>query len=329
MANHLLDIEHLSTYFYTEEGTVKAVDDVSLQVRKGETVCIVGESGCGKSITAMSVMGLIQGPNGKVVGGKIDLDGTDLLQLDKNERRVIRGKEIGMIFQEPMSSLNPVLTIGQQIMEPLIEHLRMSKKEARKRAIELIEQVGISRAEQIADSYPHELSGGMLQRIMIAIAISCRPKLLIADEPTTALDVTIQAQILDILRNFREETGMSILLITHDLGVVAEMADYVIVMYSGKVVEEGEVTELFANPKHPYTQGLLRAKPILNQRQDELYSIPGQVPNPLELTESCYFHDRCEYCMEICKVRRPELRELGTEQKVACWLYEKEAALHV
>ncbi|GGF94937.1 ABC transporter ATP-binding protein [Paenibacillus aceti] len=329
MASHLLDIEHLSTYFYTEEGTVKAVDDVSLQVRKGETVCIVGESGCGKSITAMSVMGLIQGPSGKVVSGKIDLEGTDLLKLNRNERRVIRGKEIGMIFQEPMSSLNPVLTIGQQIMEPLIEHLRMSKKEARKRAIELIEQVGISRAEQIANSYPHELSGGMLQRIMIAIAISCEPKLLIADEPTTALDVTIQAQILDILRNFREETGMSILLITHDLGVVAEMADYVIVMYSGKVVEEGEVTELFANPRHPYTQGLLKAKPILNQRQDELYSIPGQVPNPLDLTESCYFHDRCEHCLEICKVQAPELQELGTEQKVACWLYEKEATARV
>ncbi|OPA73905.1 dipeptide/oligopeptide/nickel ABC transporter ATP-binding protein [Paenibacillus selenitireducens] len=319
-----LEIDRLSTYFYTEEGTVKAVDDVSIRVREGETVCIVGESGCGKSITAMSVMGLIEGTTGKVVNGKIGFDGENLLDLSKNELRTIRGNEIAMIFQEPMSSLNPVLPIGQQITEPLMQHQKLSKKEARLRAIELIKQVGISRAEQIFDSYPHELSGGMLQRIMIAIAISCHPKLLIADEPTTALDVTIQAQILDMLREIKEKSNMSILLITHDLGVVAEMADYVVVMYSGKVVEEGEVVELFNNPKHPYTKGLLKSKPIINQRQEQLYSIPGQVPNPLSLKESCYFHERCAQCMSICETQQPKLKEVGgSTQKVACWLYEE------
>lgn len=319
----LMKIDHLSTYFVNGMDQVKAVDDVSLRVREGETVCIVGESGCGKSVTAMSIMGLVEEPGGKIVNGEIHFEGRDLLQLSKNELRTLRGNEISMIFQEPMSSLNPVLKIGQQIMEPLIVHQKLSKKDARNRAIELIEQVGISRAAQIADSYPHELSGGMLQRIMIAIAISSSPKLLIADEPTTALDVTIQAQILDMLRKFKEQSNMSIMLITHDLGVVAEMADYVIVMYAGKIVEEGEVVKLFQNPKHPYTQGLLKSKPVINQRQDELYSIPGQVPNPLELTESCYFHDRCEHCMDICRTKRPELKEVAEQQKTACWLYEE------
>lgn len=287
--DNLLSIEHLSTHFYTEEGTVKAVDDISFRVKPGETVCIVGESGCGKSITAMSIMGLIQSPGGKVAGGSIRFEETDLLELSRNEMRTIRGHEISMIFQEPMSSLNPVMTIGEQLSEPLIEHLKMGRKQARKRALKLIEQVGISRPEQILKSYPHELSGGMLQRIMIAIAVSCGPKLLIADEPTTALDVTIQAQILDMLREFKAQSNMSLMLITHDLGVVAEMADYVIVMYAGKIVEEGEVVQLFNHPKHPYTQGLLKSKPVLNQRQKELYSIPGQVPNPLELTTSVIF----------------------------------------
>ncbi|WP_068496156.1 ABC transporter ATP-binding protein [Paenibacillus kribbensis] len=325
--NNLLSIEHLSTHFYTEEGTVKAVDDISFRVKPGETVCIVGESGCGKSITAMSIMGLIQSPGGKVEGGSIRFEGTDLLELGRNEMRTIRGHEISMIFQEPMSSLNPVMTIGEQLSEPLIEHLKLGRKEARKRALELIEQVGISRPEQILKSYPHELSGGMLQRIMIAIAVSCSPKLLIADEPTTALDVTIQAQILDMLREFKAQSNMSLMLITHDLGVVAEMADYVIVMYAGKIVEEGEVVQLFNHPKHPYTRGLLQSKPVLNQRQKELYSIPGQVPNPLELTASCYFHDRCGHCMDICRVKEPVLKEISAQQKAACWLYE-EAVVH-
>lgn len=325
---HLINIEGLSTVFYTEEGKVAAVDHVSFQVREGETVCIVGESGCGKSVTAMSIMGLVEAPGGKVDGGKIHFAGEDLLRMDPNTLRTIRGNEIAMIFQEPMSSLNPVMKIGEQIMEPLMVHLRLNKKQARLRAIELITQVGIARPDQIADSYPHELSGGMLQRIMIAIAISCNPKLLIADEPTTALDVTIQAQILDMLREFKASRGMSILLITHDLGVVAEMADYVIVMYSGKVVEEGGVVELFNNPKHPYTKGLLKSKPVVGQRLEELYSIPGQVPNPLELEPSCYFHDRCEHCMPVCLSRQPLLKELDGGQKAACWLYE-EAEVHV
>ena len=330
MSTHsLLHIQHLSTYFDTDEGTVKAVDDISLHVRPGEIVCIVGESGCGKSITALSVMGLIEAPTGRIADGLIDFDGQNLLSLSKNHLRSIRGNDIAMIFQEPMSSLNPVITIGEQMSEPLIIHKKMNKKQAQKRVLELITQVGISRPEQIAKSYPHELSGGMLQRIMIAIAISCDPKLLIADEPTTALDVTIQAQILDMLREFRSQSDMSILLITHDLGVVAEMADYVVVMYSGKIVEEGEVVELFANPRHPYTQGLLRSKPIINQRQKELYSIPGYVPNPLELQESCYFHERCEHCMDICRTQEPPLRDVENGQKTACWLYEKEAAAHV
>lgn len=321
---NVLEIKGLSTYFYTEEGTVKAVDDVSLTVRQGETVCIVGESGCGKSITAMSVIGLVQGPAGKVVDGKIAFDDRDLLKLDKHQLRTIRGNDIAMIFQEPMTSLNPVLTIGEQIVEPLVEHLKLGKKTARNRAVELIRQVGISRPEQIFHSYPHELSGGMLQRVMIAIAISCSPKLLIADEPTTALDVTIQAQILDLLRELKAESGMSILLITHDLGVVAEMADYVIVMYSGKIVEEGEVSRLFENPQHPYTQGLLKSKPVINRRQAELYSIPGQVPNPLDLTESCYFHERCGHCLPVCRTKQPGLKQTADRQKVACWLYEEE-----
>ena len=322
MKNTLV-IDHLSTYFYTEEGTVKAIDDISLRVREGETVCIVGESGCGKSMTAMSIMGLIEGPAGKVVNGRIGFEGEDLLKMSKNEMRTIRGHDIAMIFQEPMSSLNPVLPIGQQITEPLMEHLKLSKKEARKRAIELIEQVGISRAEQIFQSYPHELSGGMLQRIMIAIAISCNPKLLIADEPTTALDVTIQAQILDLLRKIKEERRTSILLITHDLGVVAEMADHVVVMYAGQVIEESPVLDLFRNPKHPYTQGLLRAKPVVNQRKERLYTIPGQVPKLVDLQESCYFSDRCEHCMEICRTKQPPMLETGTGHRTACWLYEE------
>ncbi|SHE09893.1 peptide ABC transporter ATPase [Chlamydia abortus] len=322
--NNIIEINNLSTYFYTSAGAIKAVDDVSFRVREGETVCIVGESGCGKSITAMSIMGLIEGPSGRVVQGDIQFGGRDILQISKEELRRIRGNDISMIFQEPMSSLNPVITIGKQIMEPLMIHRKLSKKEAYARAIELIELVGIPRAEQIAESYPHELSGGMLQRIMIAIAISCNPKLLIADEPTTALDVTIQAQVLETLREIKQKSNMSIILITHDLGVVAEMADYVVVMYSGKIVEEGEVVELFENPKHPYTQGLLKSKPIIGQRREQLYSIPGQVPNPLELTESCYFHDRCESCMSVCETKLPRLKKVDARHQVACWLYEEE-----
>lgn len=323
--NSLIEIHNLSTYFETGAGTVKAVDDISFRIREGETVCIVGESGCGKSITAMSIMGLVDEPYGKVVGGQIRFGDKDLLKISKEEMRRIRGNDISIIFQEPMSSLNPVITIGRQIMEPLMLHQKLNKKQAYARALELIELVGISRAEQIAASYPHQLSGGMLQRIMIAIAISCGPKLLIADEPTTALDVTIQAQVLETLRQSKEQSNMSIMLITHDLGVVAEMADYVIVMYAGKIVEEGDVEELFERPKHPYTRGLLKSKPIIGQRAEQLYSIPGQVPSPLELTESCYFHDRCESCIPICRIRQPKLSEVAAGHLAACWLYEEEA----
>ncbi|QDX94169.1 ABC transporter ATP-binding protein [Brevibacillus laterosporus] len=320
----VLDVRHLSTYFHTDEGIVKAVHDVSFQMKAGQTVCIVGESGCGKSVTAMSLMGLISGPMGKIVDGEVWFDHRDLLKISAGDMQQLRGNDLAMIFQEPMTSLNPVLPIGEQIMEPLIEHLPVTKKEAFEKAIELINLVGIARPEEIARSYPHQLSGGMLQRIMIAIALGCNPRLLIADEPTTALDVTIQAQILDLLRKIKQQSNTAILLITHDLGVVAEMADYVIVMYAGKVIEEGPVIDLFLHPKHPYTQGLLRSKPVMNQRTDRLYSIPGQVPNPIGLGDSCYFAERCEHCRPQCREKQPQLAPVSIGQKVACWLYEEE-----
>ncbi|MDP9751197.1 ABC transporter ATP-binding protein [Thermoanaerobacter pentosaceus] len=324
MAKSLVEFRNLKTFFYTSEGVVKAVNDVSFSIREGETVCVVGESGCGKSVTALSLMRLIQSPPGKIEGGEIIFDGRDVLKLSETEMRKIRGNEIGMVFQEPMTSLNPVLTIGEQIMEPLMVHKLMNKKEAWNKAVELIKQVGIPRAEQIMTSYPHELSGGMRQRIMIAIALSCDPKLLIADEPTTALDVTIQAQILDLLRKIKQERNMALMLITHDLGIVAEMADYVVVMYAGKVIEEAPVKELFKNPKHPYTRGLLKAKPIIGQRKERLYTIPGQVPNPIGLGDYCYFSDRCEFAMEVCRQQIPQLKADEKGHKVACWLYEGE-----
>jgi peptide/nickel transport system ATP-binding protein len=321
MNEMLLEVNHLQTNFYTESGVVKAVNDVSFAIREGETVCIVGESGCGKSITALSLIGLIS-ENGKVEGGEINFSGKNLLKLSKKEVRRLRGNEIGMIFQEPMSSLNPVFTIGEQMIEPLQEHLLLSKKESYNKAMELITMLGIPNAQKIVNLYPHELSGGMLQRIMIAIAISCNPKLIIADEPTTALDVTIQAQILDILRDIKKEFNTSLLLITHDLGVVAEMADYVVVMYAGKVVEEGPVLELFANPQHPYTKGLLKAKPVIGERKDRLYTIAGQVPNLVDLKNACYFAERCEHAMDICRGKQPAFSTVAEHHKVACWLYE-------
>ncbi|WP_138494331.1 ABC transporter ATP-binding protein [Paenibacillus pinistramenti] len=321
----LVEFKNLKTHFHTSAGVVKAVDDVSFSIREGETLCVVGESGCGKSVTAMSLMRLIETPPGEIAGGEILFEGKDLLKLSKRDMSRLRGNEVAMIFQEPMSSLNPVLTIGEQICEPLILHKNMDRKEAKKRAIELITLVGIPRAEDIFHAYPHELSGGMRQRIMIAIALSCDPKLLIADEPTTALDVTIQAQILDLMREIKTKVNTAIMLITHDLGVVAEMADFVVVMYAGKVIEEAPVIDLFKDPQHPYTKGLLKAKPVLNQKQERLYSIPGQVPNPVELGSNCHFHDRCEFCMEICKTKEPPLRIHGdSKHKTACWLYEEE-----
>lgn len=321
MTKTILNIRNLSTFFHTEAGVVKAVNDVSFEIREGETVCIVGESGCGKSVTATSLMGLA---DERPIKGEIWFNEKDLLKANKKEMQRLRGNDISMIFQEPMSALNPVLKIGEQLMEPLLEHETISGRAAKKRAIELISLVGIPRPQEIFNSYPHQLSGGMLQRVMIAIAISCKPKLLIADEPTTALDVTIQAQILDMLRTIKEEQNMSILFITHDLGVVAEIADYVIVMYAGKVIEQAPVIELFKNPKHPYTKGLLKAKPVLNQIHDRLYSIPGQVPNLIGLDDYCYFSDRCEKCMNLCREKQPSLKNVSTEHQAACWLYEEE-----
>ncbi len=320
MERPLVELRNLKTYFYVEQEVSKAVNDISFTVKAGETVCIVGESGCGKSVTALSLMRLVSDP-GKIVGGEIYFAGNDLLKFKEAEMRRLRGADIAMIFQEPMTALNSVFTIGQQMVEPLMEHRFLSKKEAYRKASELIQTVGIPRAEEICLAYPHELSGGMLQRIMIATALSCEPKLLIADEPTTALDVTIQAQILDLLRQMKSEFNMSILFITHDLGVVAEMADRVIVMYAGKIIEEAPVLELFSHPKHPYTQGLLKSKPIIGRHEKRLYSIPGQVPNLVELKESCYFSDRCQHCLEFCKTKAPELVAGPGEHKTACYLY--------
>lgn len=323
MADTLIEVKNLKTYFYTNDQVTKAVDDVSFSIKKGKVACIVGESGCGKSVTSLSIMRLISNP-GKIVGGEINYNGKNILDMTSKEIQNLRGNEITMIFQEPMISLNPVLKIGKQILEGIMEHSLLSKKEAYNKSIELLKRVGLSRPDEIMESYPHELSGGMLQRIMIAISLSCNPKLLIADEPTTALDVTIQAQILDILRQIKDETDMSILFITHDLGVVAEIADYVIVMYAGKIIEEASVLEIFKNPKHPYTKGLLKSKPVIGERKKRLYSINGQVPELINLTESCYFSDRCENCMSICQKKAPLYISDSSEHRVACWLYSKE-----
>ena len=324
MAKTLVEFKDVHTYFYTEAGTVKAVNGVSYKIKEGETVCVVGESGCGKSVTALSLMRLIAAPQGEIVKGNISLDGKDITSLSEEEMMSIRGNDISMIFQEPMTSLNPVFTVGNQIMESIMLHQKLDKKQARDKAIEMVKLVGIPRAEAIVDSYPHELSGGMRQRIMIAMALSCNPKLLIADEPTTALDVTIQAQILDLMRDIKQKTQTSIMLITHDLGVVAEMADYVVVMYAGKVIEEGPVNDIFKNPLHPYTRGLLKSKPVINQETDRLYSIPGQVPNPIGMKDSCYFHERCEHCMEICKTQIPTIKYYDEQHKISCFLYDGE-----
>lgn len=325
MAKNLVEFKNLQTYFYTSDGTVKAVDDVSFKIKEGETLCVVGESGCGKSVTAMSLMGLIPNPPGKVVGGEILFEGKDILKFSEAEMRNMRGNRVSMIFQEPMTSLNPVFRVGDQICEAVILHQGLSKKDADIKAIETLKIIGIPRAEEIMKCYPHELSGGMRQRVMIAMAICCEPKLLIADEPTTALDVTIQAQILDLMKDVKKKLGTSIMLITHDLGVVAEMADYVVVMYAGKVIEEASALEIFKNPMHPYTVGLLKSKPLLDgEESNRLYSIPGQVPNPIGIPVSCYFNERCNKCKNKCKDTAPVLREVRTGHKVACFLYDEE-----
>lgn len=322
MAEEVLHVKNLKTYFHTENGIVPSVDDVSIQINKGETVAIVGESGSGKSVTSLSIMRLIESP-GKIQGGQILFQGRDIVPISMKEMRQLRGNEIAMIFQEPLTSLNPVFTIGNQLAESIMLHLKKNKKEARELSIEMLKKVGIPRAEKVIDSFPHSLSGGMRQRVMIAMALSCNPKLLIADEPTTALDVTIQAQILKLMKGLISEFDTSILLITHDLGVVAEMADRVVVMYAGQVVEETDVFTLFREPKHPYTKGLMDSTPKIHELKDELTSIPGTVPNPLHYPNGCRFMDRCPYAMQKCAEAQPELKEILTSHKVRCWLHEE------
>ncbi len=327
--DNIIELDNLKTYFYTDAGTVKAVDGVSFDIPKGKTIGVVGESGCGKSVTSLSIMRLLQGPQGQIAGGKIrynqDNRAIDLTKISNKEMQKIRGNEISMIFQEPMTSLNPIFTIGDQLSEPIeLHNPEMSKEQVKNRVIELLKLVGIARAEGIIHNYPHELSGGMKQRVVIAMALSCSPRLIIADEPTTALDVTIQAQILDLLRDLKDKINASIMLITHDLGVVAEMADYVVVMYAGRVVEQGTVKEIFHDPKHPYTIGLMKSRPVLNEEIGRLYSIPGNVPNPIGMPSHCFFKNRCEKCIEKCAGDYPELISVTDTHKVSCYLYQKE-----
>jgi oligopeptide/dipeptide ABC transporter ATP-binding protein len=324
----LLQIEDLKTYFRTDEGVVKAVDGVSYEAHPGETVGIVGESGCGKSVTALSIMRLIPMPPGEIAGGRILFDGEDLVHLSDRRMRQVRGGKIGMIFQEPMTSLNPVFTVGNQIEEAVRTHLRLAPREARARAIEMLGKVGIPSPEQRVDEYPHQLSGGMRQRVMIAMALSCNPKLLIADEPTTALDVTIQAQILDLIRQLQEEMGMAVLMITHDLGVVAETAHRVVVMYASKIVETASARDLFARPRHPYTRGLFRSIPSIAGGHGRLETIEGTVPNPLEFPAGCKFHTRCPFATEHCAANEPALMEVGPGHRAACWLLDPSSPMY-
>lgn len=319
MSDKLLEVRDLQVHFHTDEGVVPAVDGISFSVNAGETLGIVGESGCGKSQTSLAIMGLIPIPPGKIKDGQVIFKGQDLLKKSEKEMRQIRGNEISMIFQEPMTSLNPVFTIGDQIMEAIILHQKASKQEARQKAAEMLRLVGIPSPEKRLDEYPHQLSGGMRQRVMIAMALSCNPSLLIADEPTTALDVTIQAQILDLMRSLKEDIGMGIMLITHDMGVIAEMADNVVVMYAGKVVEQAAVNDIFANPMHPYTLGLLGSIPKLHQVTERLEAIPGVVPNPYHMPTGCRFNPRCDHAKDICREREPELVEYEDGHQAACW----------
>ncbi|MCT8136324.1 ABC transporter ATP-binding protein [Anaerobacillus sp. CMMVII] len=319
----LLEVKNLKTHFFSKDKVFPVVDGLDFKVKKGETLAIVGESGSGKSITSLSIMGLVPKPGGKIVEGEIIFDGTDLVSLSENEMYKVRGNDIAMIFQEPMSSLNPVLTIGEQITEVLIYHKKITKKEARERAVELLKIVGFARAAEILDDYPHRLSGGMRQRVMIAMAMSCDPKLLIADEPTTALDVTVQAQILELMKELSKKFSSSIILITHDLGVVAELADRVLVMYAGQVVEESEIVQLFDRPLHPYTQGLLSSVPKIEEDQERLTSIGGNVPSPDNFPKGCRFSTRCEHVMQKCLESQPDLIEVYPGRKSRCFLHEE------
>ncbi|MCM3768076.1 ABC transporter ATP-binding protein [Neobacillus niacini] len=323
MGETLLEVKNIVTEFRTADGQLPAVRDVSFSIKKGETLCIVGESGCGKSITSLSVMGLLPS-NGKITSGEVLFEGAPIHNLPQEKMRQIRGNKISMIFQEPMTALNPVLTIGYQIREPLMLHHNLSKSEATKQGIELLKQVGIPYPEKRMNQYPHELSGGMRQRVMIAIALSCNPGLLIADEPTTALDVTIQAQILDLINDLKEKYNMGVMLITHDMGVVAEVADRVMVMYAGKKVEEGSVEEIFNNPKHPYTIGLLNSVPNVDDPDFELEPIPGSLPSLHEQISGCRFHDRCKFATDRCRTKEPQAANVSGTHKVSCWLIEEE-----
>ncbi|MBM4325011.1 MAG: ABC transporter ATP-binding protein [Deltaproteobacteria bacterium] len=318
MKNPLLEIRSLTTWFFTEDGVVRAVEDVSLEIFPGEIVSIVGESGCGKSVTGLSLLRLIPIPPGKILKGELLFEGRDLLGLEEREMEKVRGNDISMIFQEPMTSLNPVFTIGNQIIEALQLHQNLDKKEARAKAIEILDRVRIPSPEVRIDSYPHQLSGGMRQRAMIAMALSCQPRLLIADEPTTALDVTIQAQVLRLLKEIQREMGMAVMLITHDLGVVSEIADRVAVMYAGRIVESGPIEAIFGGMRHPYTRGLLESIPHLDEKRKRLNAIPGQVPNPMSLPGGCKFHPRCHLMIDDCRKEEPPLFQVNGNHFSRC-----------
>lgn len=321
----LLQVRDLKTHFFTDEGVVKAVDGVSYDLEEGETLGLVGESGCGKSVSALSLLRLIPSPPGKIVGGEVLFEGQDLMRLDEDEIRHIRGNRIAMVFQEPMTSLNPVLTIGRQLTEGLELHLKMDRAAARRRAIELLEMVGIPEAPTRLNDYPHQFSGGMRQRVMIAMALSCNPKLLLADEPTTALDVTIQAQILEIMARLSRELGTAVIIITHNLGVVARYADRVNVMYAGKIVETASARTLYADPRHPYTVGLLKSVPRLDQvRKDKLEPIEGVPPDLINIPKGCSFYPRCAYRLDKCREEAPPLLQVDSNHYAACWVDVRE-----
>ncbi|MGM9558228.1 MAG: ABC transporter ATP-binding protein [Oscillospiraceae bacterium] len=325
--NNICEFDNVCTYFFTDIGTVKAVDGVSFDIPKCSTVGVVGESGCGKSVTSLSLMQLLQRPTGQTVGGEIrfnmgDGKALNIVKLPDSKMQQIRGSQVSMIFQEPMTSLNPVFRIGEQVNEVIeLHNPDMPQEDVKARTLEMLELVGIANKEGVYEMYPHELSGGMRQRVMIAIALACSPSLIIADEPTTALDVTIQAQILDLLENLKKKLNSSIMLITHDLGVVAGMADYVVVMYAGRVVEKGTADDIFHHPAHPYTIGLMRSKPVVGKKVDELYNIPGSVPNPVDMPNYCYFRDRCEMRCEHCDGKYPPEIRISDTHVVSCYRY--------
>lgn len=320
----ILEVKNLQTHFFSDRGVIKAVDGVDFKVNKGETLGIVGESGCGKSITSLSIMRLIDSPPGKIVGGEVFFKGENLLALSEEKMRNIRGNEISMIFQEPMTSLNPVYSVGEQIAESIRIHQKLDRKKAWEKAVDMLKLVGIPSPEKRAKQEPHELSGGMRQRVMIAMALACNPSLLVADEPTTALDVTIQAQILDLLKKLQEEFGSAVIMITHDLGVVADTCDTVAVMYAGKVVEYTDVDSLFEKPKHPYTEGLLNSIPRIDEDREELLAIEGSVPSPTDMPIGCRFAPRCPYTTALCHEKLPDLLALEDHSQVRCWIYTDE-----